>query len=73
MRPGRRWCIAWLDGFKAKDYQRGTLDKVIGEIEEQFDTYKNIYLVVVDSGYLIDGAAGQATVSRWGKRNRGYQ
>ena len=49
--------------FKAKDYQRGTFDKVKGEIEEQFDTYKNIYLVVVDSGYLIDGAAGQATVS----------
>ena len=48
--------------FTAEYYERGTFGKVHGEIEEQFDTQKNIYLVVVDSGYLIGGAPGTATL-----------
>ena len=48
--------------FTADYYEEGTFGKVTGEIHEQFDTYNNIYLVVVDSGYLIDGAPGVATV-----------
>ena len=48
--------------FTAEYYERGAFGKVHGEIEEQFDTQKNIYLVVVDSGYLIGGAPGRATL-----------
>ncbi len=52
-----------VDGqFTAEYYEQGTFGKVHGEIIEQFDTPKNIYLVVVDSGYPIDGVAGKATV-----------
>ena len=52
-----------VDGqFTAEYYEHGTFSKVLGEIEEQFDTQKNIYLVVVDSGYLIGGFPGQATL-----------
>ena len=47
--------------FTAEYYEWGTFGKVRGEIEEQFDTQKNIYLVVVDSGYLIEGYPGIAT------------
>ena len=50
-----------VDGqFTADYYQHETFDKVVGEIDEQFNTLKNIYLVVVDSGYPINGAAGVA-------------
>ena len=48
--------------FTATYYKYGTFGKVRGEIEEQFDTQKNIYLVVVDSGYLIGGYPGKATL-----------
>ena len=47
--------------FAAEHYKQGTFGKVLGEINEQFDTSKNIYLVVVDSGYLINGAPGVST------------
>ena len=51
-----------VDGqFTAEYYKQGTSRKVRGEISEQFDTSRNIYLVVVDSGYLIDGSAGVAS------------
>ena len=50
--------------FTADYYEKGTLSKVEEAIEEQFDTRRNIYLVVVDSGYLIGGAAGKATLGR---------
>ncbi len=48
--------------FTAQYYEDGTFGKVGEEIGEQFDTSKNIYLAVVDSGYLINGAAGIATI-----------
>ena len=46
--------------FAAAYYEHGTFSKVMEEIHEQFDFSRNIYLVVVDSGYLIDGVAGKA-------------
>ena len=48
--------------FTADYYEEGTFGKVEKVIEEQFDTQRNIYLVVVDSGYLIDGAPGIARI-----------
>ena len=48
--------------FTAEYYEHSTFGKVIGEIREQFDTQKNIYLVVVDSGHLINGTSGLATL-----------
>ena len=48
--------------FTAEHYKQGTFDKVVGEIGEQFDIRRNIYLVLVDSGYLIDGAFGKASL-----------
>ena len=51
-----------VDGqFTAEHYEQGTAGKVLGEINEQFDTSRNIYLVVVDSGYLINGFPGVAS------------
>ena len=53
-----------VDGqFTAEYYEEGTSRKVRGEIEAQFDIQRNIYLVVVDSGYLINGSAGVASGS----------
>ena len=48
--------------FTADYYEHKTFDKVGHEVNEQFDTLQNIYLVVVDSGYAISGIAGQATL-----------
>ena len=48
--------------FAAAYYEGGTIGKVLGEINEQFDIQKNIYLAVVDSGYLINGVSGKATL-----------
>ena len=48
--------------FTAAYYEGGTFGKVLGEIDEQFDTQKNIYLAVVDSGYPINGFPGIATL-----------
>ena len=51
-----------VDGqFIAAYYEQGTFGKVHGEITEQFDIPRNIYLVVVDSGYLINGFPGLAS------------
>ena len=46
--------------FTAAYYEHGTFGKVTNELPEQFDLSKNIYLIVVDSGYLIDGSPGLA-------------
>ena len=46
--------------FTAAYYEPETSNKVMKEIREQFDLSKNIYLIVVDSGYLIDGYPGVA-------------
>ncbi len=46
--------------FIADYYEEKTVIKVTEEIEEQFNTFKTIYLVVVDSGYFINGAGGKA-------------
>ena len=46
--------------FTAAYYEHGTVGKVMKEIREQFDLSKNIYLIVVDSGYLINGSPGIA-------------
>ena len=47
--------------FNAAHYEWGTFNKVRGEIGTQLDTSKNVYLIVVDSGYLIDGTSGLAS------------
>ncbi|RKU06521.1 hypothetical protein C6502_19980 [Candidatus Poribacteria bacterium] len=52
--------------FTADYYEHETFDKVRKKVNEQFDTLQNIYLIVVDSGYLIDGAGGQATLGDGG-------
>ena len=39
-------------------YEHGTFRKVSEEIGEQFNLSEHIYLVVVDSGFLINGAPG---------------
>ena len=46
--------------FTAAYYEHETPGKVMEEIREQFDLSRNIYLIVVDSGYLINGYAGVA-------------
>ena len=46
--------------FTAAYYEHETSDKVMEEIREQFDLSRNIYLIVVDSGYLINGYPGVA-------------
>ena len=48
--------------FTSEYYEHGTFGKVSKEIGEQFDMSKNIYLVVVDSGFLIQGSPGVASV-----------
>ena len=47
--------------FAAAYYEQGTYGKVSEEIDEQFDISKSIYLAIVDSGYLINGAPGVAS------------
>ena len=47
--------------FTAAYYEHGTIGKVGEEINEQFDISKSIYLTVVDSGYLVNGASGVAS------------
>ena len=43
-------------------YEHDTFGKVYKEIHEQFNLSKDIYLVVVDSGFLINGSAGVASI-----------
>ena len=52
--------------FTADYYEHETFDKIRKKANEQFDTLQNIYLVVVDSGYLISGAGGRATLGDGG-------
>ena len=52
--------------FTADYYEYETFDKVRKKVNEQFDTLQNIYLIVVDSGYQIGGAGGQATLGDGG-------
>ena len=47
--------------FAAAYYEHGTYVKVSEEIGKRFDLSKSIYLAVVDSGYLINGAPGVAS------------
>ena len=47
--------------FTADYYEEKTVNKVVEEIEEQFNTFKTIYLVVVDSGHPISGYGGKAS------------
>ena len=43
-------------------YEHDTFSKVHKEIHEQLNLSKDINLIVVDSGFLINGAAGVATI-----------
>ena len=48
--------------FTADYYEHETFDKIRKKVNEQFDTSQNIYLIVIDSGYLINGMGGRATL-----------
>ena len=47
----------------AEYYKQGSNDDAFREIREQFSTSRNIYLVVVDSGYYIGVAGGGIALS----------
>ena len=62
MKKARQWWHHVGGQFTANYYEHETFSKVLKEIQAQFDTRSNIYLVVVDSGYLIGGYPGVATL-----------